>query len=254
MTESQNLIQAAGTPLEAWQRSQRLAAVPAISLQALVPEGQRCVIVAPHPDDEVIACGGLLAALAGRPQDLLLVSVTDGEGSHPGSLEWPPERLRRVRAQESEAALRALGLDPAGLAWERLHAPDSQVGTDGPALAARLRALLRPGDLVFTTWRHDGHCDHEAVAQACLAAAAEAGAQVREIPVWAWHWAHPEDDRLPWQRARRLALAPAWLERKRAALQAHQSQLQPDPTTGAAPVLSEEALRRWLQPYELVLL
>lgn len=254
MSEPENLIQATGTSYEAWLGSKRLAAVPAISLQTLAPPGQRVVIVAPHPDDEVIACGGLLAALADRPQDLVLISITDGEGSHPDSPEWPPERLRRVREDESAQALRALGLAPDSLTWHRLHAPDSRVGQDETGLIARLRALFRPGDRVFTTWRLDGHCDHEAVARACLGAAADAGAQVLEIPVWAWHWAAPEDDRLPWDRAHRLLLTPQWLERKRAALQAHQSQLHPDPTTGAAPVLSEEALRRWLQPFEVVFL
>jgi LmbE family N-acetylglucosaminyl deacetylase len=254
MSDAENLIQAAGTPWAAWQGSQRLAAVPAISLETLVPPGHRVVVVAPHPDDEVIACGGLLAAMADRPQDLVLVSVTDGEGSHPGSQDWPPDRLRQVREQESASALIELGLVPATLEWHRLQAPDSNVGDDEAMLAARLRALLRPQDLVFTTWRFDGHCDHEAVARACLAAAAEAGAQVREIPVWAWHWAAPEDDRLPWDRARRLPLEPHWLDRKRAALLSHHSQLQPDPTTGAAPVLSEEALQRWLQPFEVVFL
>ncbi|MBA1242533.1 PIG-L deacetylase family protein [Pseudomonas japonica] len=254
MTDAPNLIQTAGTPLAAWQGSHRLAAVPAISLDELAPPGHRVVVVAPHPDDEVIACGGLLAALTEREQELLLVSVTDGEGSHPGSLDWPPERLREARYAESEAALRALGLAPERLAWQRLHAPDSQVGNDEAGLAATLRALLRPTDLVFTTWRLDGHCDHEAVARACLAATADAGAQLREIPVWAWHWATPEDDRLPWERARRLTLTPQWLARKQAALHAHQSQLHRDPTTGADPVLSEEALRRWLQPYEVVFL
>lgn len=254
MSDAENLIQTQGTPLQAWKASRHLAAVPPISLDELVPAGQRVVVVAPHPDDEVIACGGLLAALAERDQPLLLISVTDGEGSHPGSLDWPPQRLREVRYEESEAALRALGLAPERLAWQRLHAPDSLLGHDEAGLAASLRALLRPADLVFTTWRLDGHCDHEAVARACLAAAAEAGAQVREVPVWAWHWATPEDDRLPWERARRLALTPEWLARKQAALEAHQSQLHPDPTTGAAPVLSAQALHRWLQPYEVVFL
>ncbi|WP_263263049.1 PIG-L deacetylase family protein [Pseudomonas sp. RIT-PI-S] len=252
MSEGENLIQTAGTPLQAWQGSQRLAAVTPISLDELAPPGQRVVVVAPHPDDEVIACGGLLAALADRAQPLLLISVTDGEGSHPGSLEWPPERLRLVREEESRAALLALGLAPEALNWQRLHAPDSKVGTDEQGLAAALRALLRPGDVVFTTWQQDGHCDHEAVARACISASTDAGAQLREIPVWAWHWASPEDARIPWERARRFALTPVQVERKRAAILAHQSQLHSDPTTGAAPVLSEQALQRWLQPFEMV--
>jgi LmbE family N-acetylglucosaminyl deacetylase len=252
MSDPENLIQTAGTSLAAWQGSHKLANVPFIETNALIPAKGRVVVVAPHPDDEVIACGGLLAAMAMDRTPLLLISVTDGEGSHPGSIQWPPDRLRQAREKESAAALEAIGLREGAYTWKRLHRADSQVAKDEAGLVAELKALLAPGDRVFTTWAHDGHCDHEAVARACLEAAAAAGASVVEIPVWAWHWAAPEDDRLPWHRARRLPLTEAWLARKRAAIYAHHSQLQPDPSTGAEPVLSNQALQRWLQPFEVV--
>lgn len=252
MSDGENLIRTDGTPLSAWQGSQRLAQVAEIDLDTLTPSHGRVVVVAPHPDDEVLACGGLLAALAGSERELVLVSVTDGEGSHPGSAVWPPERLKQTRLEESRAALSALGLAEEKLTWHRLHAPDSQAGLDQAGLTTAIAALLRPGDRVLTTWRHDGHCDHEAVGQACLDAATTVDAQVVEIPVWAWHWAAPEDQRLPWERARRLPLSDEHLARKRAAIEAHHSQLASDASTGAPPVLSAEALSRWLQPFELV--
>lgn len=254
MSEVENLIRTDGTPLSAWRDSQHLAQTPEVDLETVVPRQDRVVVVAPHPDDEVLACGGLLAALAASDREIMLISVTDGEGSHPGSSAWPPERLRHARLKESQAALAALGLGPERLTWHRLHAPDSQVGQDQSGLTATIVALLRPNDRLLTTWRHDGHCDHEAVGQACLEAATVVGAQVVEIPVWAWHWARPEDERLPWQRARRFPLSAEHLARKRAAIEAHHSQLAPDPSTGAPPVLSAEALSRWLQPFELVFL
>jgi LmbE family N-acetylglucosaminyl deacetylase len=37
--------------------------------------------------------------------------------------------------------------------------------------------LLKPGDLLLTTWRGDGHCDHEAAGRACAQAA-----QARRVP------------------------------------------------------------------------
>jgi GlcNAc-PI de-N-acetylase len=42
------------------------------------------VVVAAHPDDEVLGVGGTIAILAAAGARLRLIAVTDGEGSHPG--------------------------------------------------------------------------------------------------------------------------------------------------------------------------
>ena len=78
---------------------------------ALVPRGARALVIAPHPDDEVLTVGGLLAQLAriGTPEQV--VAVTDGTTSHPGSSVWPAERLAVERAHESREALRCLGIE-----------------------------------------------------------------------------------------------------------------------------------------------
>ncbi|KDO00443.1 MULTISPECIES: PIG-L deacetylase family protein [Pseudomonas] len=246
----QNPIQAPGTPLAHWQSSTTLQAVPAISHDQLVPRGGRLVVVAPHPDDEVLGCGGVLAGMRGREQDLLLISVSDGEASHPDSRHWTSERLRQQRPRESADALRRLGLDLTRLSWLRLGLADGAVANHERWLAERLVQLLRASDRVLTTWRLDGHCDHEAVGRACARACETVGARLIEVPIWAWHWARPSDPRLPWQRAHKLFLDRAVLALKQQAVAAHTSQLQADEQT--PPVLDREALARLLQPFELV--
>jgi hypothetical protein len=42
-----------------------------------------------------------------------------------------------------------------------------------------------------------------------------------------WHWARPDDKRVPWQRLAALPIEPPSLLRKQAALAAHTSQLEP---------------------------
>lgn len=239
-----------GTPLADWQASACLARVPAIEARTLLPDACRLVVVAPHPDDEVLTCGGLLARLGGREQDLLLVAVTDGEASHRGSARWPASVLRRERPLESRAALACLGLDVGRLQWLRLGLADGGVAADEQLLATRLMPLLRPGDRLLTTWRGDGHCDHEAVGRACALAAKASGATLIEAPVWAWHWAAADDPRLPWARARKLLLDVDSLARKGRAIAAHASQIQPD--NGHPAVLAPATLARLLQPFELV--
>ncbi|RZI96637.1 MAG: PIG-L family deacetylase [Variovorax sp.] len=239
-------INGLGTPESEWLAWPDLARLPSIAAAHLVPPGSRAVVVAPHPDDEVLSVGGLLAMLAKSGTAVCVIAVTDGAASHIDSLEWPRERLLRERPRESERALALLGVATEPV---RLDLPDGAVTAE--ALAARLAPLLQPTDVVFTTWRRDGHPDHDATGTACAEAAQAAGARLVEVPVWAWHWAVPEDARLPWHRARRLALDPEAAERKREAVQCFTSQLNPDPSTGAGPILRSTTVARAARPFEI---
>lgn len=243
-------IEGMGTTEAQWRRCEGLAAAPSTRADLLVPAGCRAVVVAPHPDDEVLAVGGLLTQLGRLGRDMLLVAVTDGTASHTGSEEWPPERLARERPRESQAAWQQLGLHAVDV--QRLGLPDGGLQTLRPLLADRLVALLRPTDVVFTTWRLDGHPDHEATGDASAIAAARMGATLIEVPVWAWHWAHVDDARLPWARARRVPLDADAVARKKAAVQVFRSQLAPDPSTGAGPILRDSTVERAARDFEMV--
>lgn len=242
-------IAGAGTAAEAWQADPALAAVAMADIDQLVPPGCRAVLVAPHPDDEILACGGLLQMLSSRSVPTLIVAVTDGEGSHPDSPLWPAQRLREARPRESEAALVALGIGQAHM--QRLGIADGGVSAAQSQLEQRLAGLLAPTDVVITTWRHDGHPDHEATARACIAAAATIGARALEVPVWGWHWCAPPRHAMPFAHARKLALTGAQLHAKRAAMTCFASQIAVDPSTGAGPILPGTALTRLLVPFEL---
>ncbi len=249
-----NPIVGDGTSSSAWNTSRQLAALEVVTPEQLVPAGARAVIVSPHPDDEILACAGLLQQLARAQRPLLLISVTDGGASHPGSRYWTPHRLATVRPQESAVALARLGLSPDRLAWLRGGFPDTAVARHETDLQQFLERHLQPGDVVFTTWHEDGHSDHDAVGRASLAAARTVGARVHELPVWAWHWASPDDPRLPWQRARKLLLDPPTLARKRHAVHAFISQINPDPLSGQAPVLGSTTLERLMRDFEVIFL
>lgn len=247
--ERKRHIAGLGTSAQAWLADAGLDAVPAIGLDDLVPPHARVVVVAPHPDDEILTCGALLDQLARRGQDVLVVAVTDGEGSHPASPAWPQERLREARGRETVAALACLGVKADQIL--RLHIPDGGVTAHEAALQARLSSIVRDGDTVITTWRYDGHPDHEATARACAGALKACGARLLQAPVWGWHWSAPGDDAMPLGRAHKLAAPRDAVARKRAALQCFHSQITPDPSTGAAPILPAFAMDRVLHPFEL---
>jgi LmbE family N-acetylglucosaminyl deacetylase len=249
-------IEGSGTPDAAWQAWGGLAALPPVSAATLVPPGRRAVIVAPHPDDEVLACGGLLQLLQAQGTQTVLVAVTDGDASHPDSALLTPADLTRIRPQETLAALRALGFSDAdGLAPApqilRARIADGQVGANLEQLQNLLNRLLRPDDVVFVTWRQDGHPDHEACGLTTALAARACRAALVEMPVWSWHWAAPGDTRLPWGRARRLALSADVLQRKRQAVDCFKTQLHGDASNGQPAVLPAHVLARLLHPYEI---
>ncbi len=212
------------------------------------------MVVAPHPDDEVLAFGGLLHLL-GHPREghdpcrFLLIAVTDGDASHPGSQAWPPAALASRRRDESAEGLRRLGLRSA--ARHALGVPDGTVSAHTARVSASLKWLLRPTDTVLSPWRFDGHPDHDAAAAATAAACAAAGCTHLEAPVWMWHWARPDDPRVPWERLRRVPLTAQARHAKADATRAHASQLETQ-DTGARPVLAHWALERLLRDAEYV--
>lgn len=234
-----------GTPECGWQGWPGLAALQPRTLAEIVPKGRRVVVVAPHPDDELLGCGGTLARLAQAGHEIAVVGVTDGEASHPQSSRFTPRSLAATRCSERKRGLRALGL--AGSS-QRLVFPDGGVTANEQGLMHALVALLEPGDVVFTTWRLDGHPDHEAVGRATASATRARDATLVEMPVWMWHWARPDDPRVPWERLVRVALDAGDRNRKSRAIAEHASQLDPDGDRPA--ILPDWALARLQRPFE----
>ena len=247
----ERLIAGACTPEKAWQAWAGLHLLPRTQLRELVPHGVRTVVVSPHPDDEILATGGLLAMLAREGAEVCVVAVTEGGGSHAGSARWPEPLLVSQRRAESLEGLARLGLAPH--TREALEVPDGQVRAHMHTLVCWLRQFLRPDDVVLSTWALDGHPDHEASAQATAMACSNVGARHVEVPVWMWHWASPNDTRVHWQRMVRLPLSADAMNRKQLALSAHSTQLEPQ-DTGRPPVLAPATTARLLRPFEFFIL
>ena len=82
-------------------------------------EDRPFIVVAPHPDDESLACGGLIADACRQGLRGKVVIVSDGAGSHPNSKAYPPDRLRALREEEARRAGAELGLKPERYALPR---------------------------------------------------------------------------------------------------------------------------------------
>ena len=240
----------------------------------------RLVVVAPHPDDEVLGLGATMAARSSRkapdlfsgrgpgetgatdtsthdPPDVV-VCVSDGAASHPG--EVAPEEMRGRRKAECEAGARELGID-----LRMLGLPDGGLSAD--AVDAALHPVLDElaPTTVAVTWSGDGHPDHHVCAESVRRWWRDARARGRggngdaagdgggdgdgdgdvtllEFPVWMWHWASPGDADVPWERLRRVAADDRAFDHKRRALAAHASQLEPQSSAPDATVILPPAV------------
>ena len=147
------------------------------------------LIVAPHPDDETLGCGALMAAIGAKGGRAYTAFVTDGAGSHPDAPGWSRRRIAGLRRGEAGAALRALkACEPAlHLDWPDAAPP----GAGDPVFdrtVARLAAWARARGIrrIAVTWSGEPHCDHVAAAALADAVARRLAVRLYHYLVWGW--------------------------------------------------------------------
>jgi LmbE family N-acetylglucosaminyl deacetylase len=247
-------IDAPGTSERTWAAWPWLSAPPGIratgaglsglARAAGLAQVASAVIVAAHPDDEVLGVGGVISMLAASRARLRLVAVTDGEGSHRGHAD--PGELARQRTAETTAAMRALGASAVEVI--RLRLPDTGLAGREDELAA-LAPLVEGFDICLAPWDRDLHPDHEAAGRAARRASPRA---LYYYPVWMWHWASPADPRVPWGRALRVPLPAHAAEAKRTAIGCFTSQTR-DRGHGLGPVLSPGMIAHFTRTTEVLI-
>ena len=165
-----------------------LSSLPVADLDRITGE-DTSMILTPHPDDESLACGGLIAESCARARPPLVVIMTDGTGSHPSSLSYPPTRLRDLREREAASAVGRLGLPRERLRFMRLR--DSDMPRTGPfydSVIEQLARLFSSGrcGVILAPWLYDPHCDHQATQEMARVLAAKVNAKLLSYPVWGW--------------------------------------------------------------------
>jgi len=236
-----------GTPEDAWcvlDAWKDVAELRPTSTRGDRPD--RLVVAVAHPDDETLAVSGLITWAARAGIDCHVVVATDGEASHPGSPTHTPEALRARRQRELTEAVGHLN---PGAVVDRLGLPDGELSTMSDPLAEALVDVVGPDTLVVSTWRNDGHPDHEAVAVVASEIARSVGARHLEAPIWLWHWGDDHD--VPWGSVVRLELDEGQRECRERALAAYSSQHEPlSPHPADAPVLGPEMLAHFTRTFE----
>ena len=146
---------------ERWLRAHRAtepAPAPRV-FDAHAYAGRTAILLAPHPDDEIIGCGGTALRLARAGARVVCVQATDGADGH-ALRDFPADVRRTVRLDEARKVAAA-----AGFATVEFWGVDESHFRATPDLVERLAALLvreRPA-LVFTPFLTDSHADHTAL-------------------------------------------------------------------------------------------
>jgi LmbE family N-acetylglucosaminyl deacetylase len=214
------------------------------------------LIVAPHPDDETLGCGGAIALLRSQGCPVRVLVITDGTQSHPRSVKYPPSRLQQLRQQETRLALKRLGMAPGSVTF--LHLPDGEMTAAASIQSNQdicrnyLKAIAPK--IIFLPWRHDPHPDHQATWRLVKHAMADCDISARLIEYPIWDWDAQQSNLLPKAteiQAWRLDIRSV-LTVKQRAIAAYQSQttdLIDDDPTGFR--LSPEMLTHFAQPWEV---
>jgi LmbE family N-acetylglucosaminyl deacetylase len=153
--------------------------------------GAPFVVMSPHPDDETLGMGGLIRQAMDASEQVDVLLLTDGAGSHPHSVMYPPARLVALRKQEVLDAAVCLGLPSTSL--HHLDLPDAHAPRSGAVFEAAVHDIAglmtrRGARNLFVTWQHDPHCDHEAAAAMAEAAIKHVpAAKLWFYPIWGWH-------------------------------------------------------------------
>jgi len=246
------VIEGDGTSQDAWKNWSGLQDMPRFDIAKSFASHQRVCIFAPHPDDEVLGCGGLLQQLAANGNLILLIHVTNGTQSHPNSHVYSQEKLNIIRPQESVKALEVLSVAHQVMTIA-LDLTDGNVFAQQDQFHQKLSTIIQPNDILITPFMHDGHPDHEATGQVVVSFAKQHHLACYQVLIWAWHWAKPADSRIPWHCAMRVDLTTEQLQRKIEAIACFESQITADDSTGNPPILSAQTIARISQPWEVYL-
>ncbi|MGK2858687.1 MAG: PIG-L family deacetylase, partial [Thermoanaerobaculia bacterium] len=134
-----------------------------VPFQATSLLGEKLLVLAPHPDDEVLGCGGVLALNASLNRQVTVLVATDGAAADGSKRDADVYRDRRER--ETVAGLATLGI---ATPPRFLRLRDRELDAARATLMTHLRETIfevRP-DLVLAPSPVEMHPDHVALAMA----------------------------------------------------------------------------------------
>lgn len=184
---------------------------------------KRILIVAPHPDDDIIACGGSIAKHCQAGNQVAIMYITSGDA---GGIQYYKEELATIREEEARHAAALLGVKDLTF----LRIADGYITFNQENLV-RITSIIRDmkPHMVYIPHNRDGCLDHmethRLLIEACKRAAQpyfpECGKET-----WAVSTILGYEIWTPIEEISYTEDISAFIDNKIAALQEHPSQLQ----------------------------
>jgi LmbE family N-acetylglucosaminyl deacetylase len=183
----------------------------------------RILVLSPHPDDDVIGCGGSIARHVEQGNEVTVAYMTSGEA---GSPDYSAAELASMREAEAGRAAAILGLQRLIF----LRNPDGYLDYNRKNVGDLVSVVrdVRP-DLAYVPHHNDDHRDHMVTHKLAHEAFRSAGwAGFRECSAQPWHvptvlcyevWT-------PLGRVPYVENITPYVEKKIAALREHTSQIE----------------------------
>lgn len=194
------------------------------------PSDREMLVIAPHPDDETLAAGGLIARQTSRDIPVHVIAVTDGENAYSDGID-----ITLCRSREQISALKRLGVVSSSIT--RLKLTDSGVSGQEEFLVEQLMPFVSQETHVLAPWTGDFHPDHEACGRAALEVSRRSGAALTFYFFWTWHRGRP--NLLNGLPLRSVGLSAEDQLAKAEALRRYRSQLE---HASGQPILPKELL------------
>jgi LmbE family N-acetylglucosaminyl deacetylase len=147
------------------------------------PDKLPTIVLTPHPDDEILGAGGLIADLQSSSIPVHIIAVTDGEKAYQNI-----EDLGKIRQSEQERALATLGINSKNIT--RLRYIDSNIAASEFAIEQYLLSIIKKPVNLIAPWKNDFHPDHESVGRVAERVALKTQSTLISYFFWTWHHAH----------------------------------------------------------------
>ncbi|OGW36522.1 MAG: hypothetical protein A2Y97_03510 [Nitrospirae bacterium RBG_13_39_12] len=137
------------------------------------PLGNKIIVLSPHPDDEILGCGGTIRLLINSKKNIKVIFLTSGDkadSSNPASYMRHDEEhitdYSKMREKEAVNSLRVLGISD----YEFLRFPDRSLDRLYDSVLERLFAIIREykPDTIYSPSTIELNPDHRTTAKLSL--------------------------------------------------------------------------------------